>query len=185
MTDASCSGFHRSRKAATLHTGSAAGSVAKTSQGKLHPANCRTPMLCNAQPSCPALGRSFCVWDCLQITLLYNRICPTAAWATRAVAVSSHLLLCCRQPCSCCLCSAANHAVHGQTTRQGPCAWCETVCLLQHSIQAAGTALTFSSMKLRQPSLGTNAAIFLPFLISCTRAHFLMAELGCLASMPL
>ena len=41
------------------------------------------------------------------------------------------------------------------------------------------------SMKLRQPSLGTKAAIFLPFLISCTRAHFLMAELGCLASMPL
>ena len=45
--------------------------------------------------------------------------------------------------------------------------------------------LTFSSMKLRQPSLGTNAAIFLPFLISCTRAHFRMAELGCLASIPL
>jgi hypothetical protein len=38
---------------------------------------------------------------------------------------------------------------------------------------------------LRQPSLGTNAAIFLPFLISCTRAHLRMAELGCLASMPL
>lgn len=48
-----------------------------------------------------------------------------------------------------------------------------------------GCALTFSSMKLRQPSLGTNAAIFLPFLISCTRAHLRMAELGCLASMPL
>lgn len=45
--------------------------------------------------------------------------------------------------------------------------------------------LTFSSMKFRQPSLGTNAAIFLPFLISCTRAHLRMAELGCLASMPL
>lgn len=45
--------------------------------------------------------------------------------------------------------------------------------------------LTFSSMKFRQPSLGTKAAIFLPFLISCTRAHFLMAELGCLASIPL
>merc|ERR1719263_966528 len=29
---------------------------------------------------------------------------------------------------------------------------------------------SFSSMKLRQPSLGTKAAIFLPFLISCTRA---------------
>ena len=45
--------------------------------------------------------------------------------------------------------------------------------------------LTFSSMKFRQPSLGTKAAIFLPFLISCTRAHFLIAELGCLASIPL
>ena len=40
-------------------------------------------------------------------------------------------------------------------------------------------------MKFKQPSLGTKAAIFLPFLISCTRAHFLMAELGCFASMPL
>ena len=40
-------------------------------------------------------------------------------------------------------------------------------------------------MKLRQPSLGTKAAIFLPFLISCTRAHFRIAELGCLASIPL
>lgn len=33
--------------------------------------------------------------------------------------------------------------------------------------------------------MGTKAAIFLPFLISCTRAHLRMAELGCLASMPL
>jgi hypothetical protein len=33
--------------------------------------------------------------------------------------------------------------------------------------------------------MGTNAAIFLPFLISCTRAHLRIAELGCLASMPL
>jgi hypothetical protein len=40
-------------------------------------------------------------------------------------------------------------------------------------------------MKFRQPSLGTKAAIFLPFLISWTRAHLRMAELGCLASMPL
>jgi len=45
--------------------------------------------------------------------------------------------------------------------------------------------LTFSSMKFKHPSLGTKAAIFLPFLISCTLAHFLMAELGCLASIPL
>lgn len=40
-------------------------------------------------------------------------------------------------------------------------------------------------MKFRQPSLGTKAAIFLPFLMSWTRAHFRMAELGCLASIPL
>ncbi len=44
---------------------------------------------------------------------------------------------------------------------------------------------TFSSMKFKQPSLGTKAAIFLPFLISWTRAHLRMAELGCLASIPL
>lgn len=40
-------------------------------------------------------------------------------------------------------------------------------------------------MKLRQPSRGTNAASFLPFLISCTRTHFRIAELGCFASIPL
>ena len=44
---------------------------------------------------------------------------------------------------------------------------------------------TFSSMKFKQPSLGTKQAIFLPFLISCTRTHLRIAELGCLASMPL
>jgi len=44
---------------------------------------------------------------------------------------------------------------------------------------------SFSSMKLRQPSLGTKAAIFLPFLISCTRTHLRTAELGCLDSIPL
>ena len=42
-----------------------------------------------------------------------------------------------------------------------------------------------TSMQLRQPSLGTKAVIFFPFLISCTLTHFLMAELGCLASTPL
>ena len=46
-------------------------------------------------------------------------------------------------------------------------------------------ARTFSSTKLRQPSLGTKQAIFLPFLISWTRTHLRIAELGCLASMPL
>lgn len=44
---------------------------------------------------------------------------------------------------------------------------------------------SFSSTKLRQPSLGTKQAIFLPFLISCTRTPLRMAELGCLASRPL
>ena len=40
-------------------------------------------------------------------------------------------------------------------------------------------------MKFKQPSLGTKAAIFLPFLISWARTHLRIAELGCLASMPL
>lgn len=31
---------------------------------------------------------------------------------------------------------------------------------------------------------GTKAVTFLPFLMSCTRTHFRMAELGCLASTP-
>ena len=52
-------------------------------------------------------------------------------------------------------------------------------------LQARCRRLTFSSMKFRQPSLGTKAAIFFPFLISWTRAHFRIAELGCLASIPL
>ena len=38
---------------------------------------------------------------------------------------------------------------------------------------------------MRQPSRGTKAVIFRPFLISCTRTHLRMAELGCLASTPL
>ena len=43
---------------------------------------------------------------------------------------------------------------------------------------------SFSSIKFKQPSLGTKAVIFLPFLISWTLTHFLMAEFGCLASTP-
>jgi len=61
---------------------------------------------------------------------------------------------------------------------------------------------SFSSVKLRQPkisivnladardlrnhspSLGTKAVTFLPFLMSWTRTHFRIAELGCLASTP-
>ncbi|KAI9236711.1 MAG: hypothetical protein BYD32DRAFT_369445, partial [Podila humilis] len=44
---------------------------------------------------------------------------------------------------------------------------------------------SFSSTKFKQPSLGTKAVIFLPFLMSWTRTHLRMAELGCLASTPL
>ena len=40
-------------------------------------------------------------------------------------------------------------------------------------------------MKFRQPSLGTKAATFLPFLINCTRTALRTAELGCLDSIPL
>ena len=48
----------------------------------------------------------------------------------------------------------------------------------------ATSTSSFSSMKLRQPSLGTKAVIFFPFLMSCTLTHLRMAELGCLASTP-
>ena len=46
---------------------------------------------------------------------------------------------------------------------------------------------SFSSIKFKQPSLGTKAVIFFffflgPFLISWTLTHFLMEESGCLAS---
>jgi len=64
---------------------------------------------------------------------------------------------------------------------------------------------SFSSTKFRQPSFcgcrmvslkvqkreiqktaltGTKAVTFFPFLISCTRTHLRMAELGCFASTP-
>merc|ERR1712137_761266 len=43
---------------------------------------------------------------------------------------------------------------------------------------------SFSSTKFRQPSLGTKAVTFFPFLMSWTRTHFRIAELGCLASTP-
>lgn len=62
---------------------------------------------------------------------------------------------------------------------------------------------SFSSTKFRHPSFyhfksvlpratelwtarltGTNAVTLFPFLISCTRTHFRIAELGCLASTP-
>ena len=54
-------------------------------------------------------------------------------------------------------------------------------------------SMTFSTKSSNQnfviflnevPSLGMNVVIFLPFLMSCTLTHFLMAEFGCLASTP-
>jgi len=44
---------------------------------------------------------------------------------------------------------------------------------------------SLSSKKFKQPSFGTKAVIFLAFLINCTRTHFRIAELGCLASTPI
>ena len=65
----------------------------------------------------------------------------------------------------------------------------------------ASRTSSFSSTKFKQPSFGTvlissdhqyrdrdqfipKAVTFLPFLMSCTRTHFRMAEFGCLASTP-
>ena len=53
-----------------------------------------------------------------------------------------------------------------------------------HAHSKAISTSSFSSMKFKPPSLGTKVAIFLPFLMSCTRQHLRMAEFGCLASMP-
>ena len=39
---------------------------------------------------------------------------------------------------------------------------------------------SFSSIKFKQPSLGTKGCDFLPFLVNWTLTHFLMAEFGCL-----
>lgn len=41
------------------------------------------------------------------------------------------------------------------------------------------------STKFKQPSSGTKADTFLPFLISWIRTHLRIAELGCLASTPI
>ena len=41
---------------------------------------------------------------------------------------------------------------------------------------------SFSSIKFKQPPLGTKSCDFLPFLVNWTLTHFLMAEFGCLAS---
>lgn len=44
---------------------------------------------------------------------------------------------------------------------------------------------SFSSMKLREPSKGTKAETFFPFLINWTRTPLRTAELGCFDSIPL
>ena len=61
----------------------------------------------------------------------------------------------------------------------------ETDELFLHHHRFSSKTVTLSSMKVKQPSAGTKAVIFFPFLISCTRAHFRIAELGCFASIPL
>jgi len=49
----------------------------------------------------------------------------------------------------------------------------------------ATSTSSFSARKLRQPSIGTKAAIFLEFFLRRTLTHFLTAELGCLDSIPI
>ena len=44
---------------------------------------------------------------------------------------------------------------------------------------------SFSSIKFKQPSLGTKGCDFLPFLVNWTLTHFLVAEFGYLASTPI
>merc|ERR1719409_1949027 len=64
-----------------------------------------------------------------------------------------------------------------RTPGMSPLAWPERP-------KPATRTSSFSSRKLRQPSRGTKAVIFFPFLISCTRTDLRIAELGCLASIP-
>lgn len=49
----------------------------------------------------------------------------------------------------------------------------------------ANKTSSFSSTKFKQPSFGTKAVTFLPFLINWTLTHFLIAEFGCLDSIPI
>lgn len=195
----------------TLHSGSAGKVCCQTSQGMLPPGVARESC-CATHLQAVQLWSNPAVSGTAYSRRSYSRTCPTAhpplqqslfcintlhlhlprpgqwslgsgsherrrsiVWPPAALLQTALPMLLVQCSCSCCA---------GADTTTGPCAWRAAACLL-HSIQAAGAPLTFSSMKLRQPSLGTKAAIFLPFLISCTRAHFLMAELGCLASMPL
>merc|ERR1719217_1501479 len=72
----------------------------------------------------------------------------------------------------------ATLATLDRTTGISPTAW-------PRRPNPAISTSSFSSMKFKQPSRGTKAAIFLPFLMSCTRQHFRMAEFGCFASIPI
>lgn len=50
--------------------------------------------------------------------------------------------------------------------------------------RAPESGLSHQEGHTEMPRTGTNAVTFLPFLMSWTRTHFRMAELGCLASTP-
>ena len=66
------------------------------------------------------------------------------------------------------------------------CAGCQLIWYTIYiTVHGQCIKLTFSSTKFKQPSRGTKAAIFFPFLISCTLTPLRIAELGCLASSPL
>ena len=56
-------------------------------------------------------------------------------------------------------------------------------CHQQHDLftKSSNWNFTFFSIKCKQPSLGTKAVIFSPFLISWALTHRLMTEFGCLA----
>merc|ERR1719253_1630212 len=71
----------------------------------------------------------------------------------------------------------ATFAILNRTPGISPLAWPDRP-------NPATSTSSFSSRKLRQPSRGTNAVIFFPFLINCTRTDLRMAEFGCLASIP-
>jgi hypothetical protein len=57
----------------------------------------------------------------------------------------------------------------------------------RHTASVIGSSRNLQSTRRGQDHrllTGTKAVTFLPFLMSCTRTHFRIAELGCLASTP-
>ena len=62
----------------------------------------------------------------------------------------------------------------------------ENLIILIHKVQATVILPQCQHCSHRQnmPHTGTKAVTFFPFLMSCTRTHLRMAELGCLASTP-